>query len=60
MNRRARFDRPPCAMNSPLLFTVVVALLTTGAATLWAVLVAADMTGVREADPAERTDGRTW
>ena len=47
-------------MNSPFLFSVAVALLTTGAAALWAVLVAADMTGLPDADAAEGRDIRTW
>ncbi|MGU3666568.1 hypothetical protein ACLBX9_20460 [Methylobacterium sp. A49B] len=47
-------------MNSPLLFSVGVALLTTAAATLWAKLVAADMVGLPDVDPTERRDIRTW
>ena len=47
-------------MNSPLLFSVAVTLLTTGAAALWAKLVAADMTGLPDADATERRDIRTW
>lgn len=47
-------------MNSPFLISVAVALVTTGAATLWALLVAADMTSLAEAEPAERRDIRTW
>jgi len=47
-------------MNSPLLFSVIVALLTAGAAALWAMLVAADMTGLPDADATERRDIRTW
>ena len=58
--RRASFDRSQRIMNSPFLFSVAVALLTTGAAALWAVLVAADMTGLPDADAAEGRDIRTW
>ena len=47
-------------MNSPFLISVAVALVTTGVATLWALLVAADMTSLAEAEPAERRDIRTW
>ncbi|MCJ2054347.1 hypothetical protein [Methylobacterium sp. J-070] len=47
-------------MNSPLLFSVVVALMTTGAAVLWALLVAADMTDLPDAEIADRRDIRTW
>ena len=48
-------------MNAPFLFSMVAALLTAGAAALWAMLVAADMTGLAaEADATERRDIRTW
>jgi hypothetical protein len=47
-------------MNSPFLISVAVALVTTGVATLWALVVAADMTSLADAEPAERRDIRTW
>jgi len=47
-------------MNSPFLISVAVALVTTGVATLWALLVATDMTSLAEAEPTERRDIRTW
>jgi hypothetical protein len=50
----------PTPMNSPFLISVAVALVTTGVATLWALLVAADMTSLAEAEPTERRDIRTW
>jgi hypothetical protein len=58
--RRASFDRSQRSMNSPLLLSVIVALLTAGAAALWAMLVAADMTGLPDADATEPRDIRTW
>ena len=39
---------------------VAFALVTTGAAALWALLVAADMSSLSEAETAERRDIRTW
>jgi hypothetical protein len=47
-------------MISPLLISVAFALVTTGAAALWALLVAADMSSLSEAETAERRDIRTW
>jgi hypothetical protein len=47
-------------MNSPFLISFAVALVTSGAATLWALLVAADMTSLAEAEPAEGRDIWTW
>ncbi|MDP4003194.1 hypothetical protein [Methylobacterium sp. NEAU K] len=47
-------------MNSPLLVSVAVALVTTGMASVWAALVATGMRPVADTEPAERRDIRTW
>jgi hypothetical protein len=49
---------PP--MDSSLLISVAFAIVTTGAATLWAVLLADGLSGVPDGKPAERRDIQTW
>ncbi|WP_173009245.1 hypothetical protein [Methylobacterium sp. P1-11] len=47
-------------MISPLLISVFFAVVTTAAATLWALLVADGMSGLPEGRSPERHDIRTW
>jgi hypothetical protein len=47
-------------MTSPLLISVAVALVTTGAASLWAALVATGMEALSDTETAARRDIRTW
>ncbi|MHB2208989.1 hypothetical protein [Methylobacterium sp. CM6257] len=47
-------------MTSPLLISVVFALVTTGVATLWAAFVATGMEAMPEPEAVERRDIRTW
>jgi hypothetical protein len=47
-------------MTSPLLISVAVALLTTGAAALWAILVGSGMSWLPDSKITDRRDIRTW